>query len=119
VSPQEARQAWVAALRSGEYAQTTAVLTRLSYGGEVVGHCCLGVACEVAVKAGLDVDIHDEESVRIYDDADAYLPDSVKAWLGINDDYYQGCLVAANDIDLESFAMIADGIEACRWGDDE
>lgn len=49
---QEFKEEWVAALRSGEYPQTTKALTKLDRSGNVVGHCCLGVACEIAVKKG-------------------------------------------------------------------
>jgi len=52
-------RAFVAALRSGEFRQTKGVLhrpddpTRTS---GTVGHCCLGVACEVAMRGGLVLD---------------------------------------------------------------
>jgi hypothetical protein len=41
---------WIAALRSGEYKQTTGVLARMHYSspdGSQLHHCCLGVLCEV------------------------------------------------------------------------
>jgi len=40
-------QAWVRALRSGEYSQTKGRLQDDS------GHCCLGVACDVFIPDGL------------------------------------------------------------------
>ena len=43
----EFKAAWLAALRSGEYEQTTDSLRRPE------GFCCLGVACDVAMKMGL------------------------------------------------------------------
>ena len=51
-------RALVAALRSGDYAQTVGVLHRPDLPSRVVGlggHCCLGVACEVAIKGGAPV----------------------------------------------------------------
>ena len=38
----ELKEKWVAALRSGDYGQTTGCLV------DGRGHCCLGVLCEVA-----------------------------------------------------------------------
>jgi hypothetical protein len=49
----EPQRAWIAALRSGKYAQTREVLCRLDEKGEPVGYCCLGVACEVAREHGI------------------------------------------------------------------
>lgn len=40
---------WVEALESDEYEQVTGRLKRNTNSG-VVGHCCLGVLCELAVK---------------------------------------------------------------------
>ena len=43
----EFKAAWLAALRSGEYSQTKFGLRNNE------GFCCLGVACDVALKIGL------------------------------------------------------------------
>jgi hypothetical protein len=43
----EFKAAWVAALRSGEYAQCQDLLN------DGKGFCCLGVACDVAAKIGV------------------------------------------------------------------
>lgn len=45
----------VSGLKSGQYPQAKGVLTRVDEDGVVQGHCCLGVACEVAVANGLHV----------------------------------------------------------------
>lgn len=42
ITPKEARELWVQALRSGKYEQTTAKLR-----GDGNERCCLGVACDV------------------------------------------------------------------------
>lgn len=51
----ERRRALVSALKSGEYPQTRGTLHRLAdeLSGAAGGFCCLGVACEVAIKGGL------------------------------------------------------------------
>lgn len=43
----------VDALRSGQYQQGTASLTRIDREGNL-SHCCLGVACDVAINNGLE-----------------------------------------------------------------
>lgn len=43
----EIKAQWLAALRSGEYAQGAGALSRNGL------HCCLGVLCELAVEAGV------------------------------------------------------------------
>ena len=49
----EFKRQWVAALRSGEYTQCTGALHRKPVDGDPGGHCCVGVALEVAAKMGL------------------------------------------------------------------
>ena len=48
----EIQAEWVAALRSGEYKQGTGVLR-----SEANEFCCLGVLCDLAVKAGVAVEV--------------------------------------------------------------
>jgi len=47
----EIRDAWADALESGEYEQGIGSLTSVVNGKEQ--HCCLGVLCQLAVKAGV------------------------------------------------------------------
>lgn len=53
----EVKAKWVAALRSGEYHQGTGYLgskiDQDENGEPVIGYCCLGVLCEVAVAEGI------------------------------------------------------------------
>jgi hypothetical protein len=51
------RDAWLKALRSGDYKQTIGILHRIherQSSGELYtpGHCCLGVLCDVMIKEG-------------------------------------------------------------------
>ena len=62
---------WVAALRSGKFKKATGQLRK----GED-RFCCLGVACEVAKKAGV---------ISGYDPTAGGLPDEVQQWLGLRD----------------------------------
>lgn len=80
---------WVDALRSGQYHQGNG---RLKYkdNDNVVKHCCLGVACEVAIANGVEMDVdvynyssHDFKSRFIFDSNGGDLPEKVQKWLGI------------------------------------
>lgn len=83
----EVKAAWVAALRSGEYQQTTGSLHRFKESAsERLGFCCLGVLCDVAVKAGViepGTVSHVAGTVRYgAQQAGAALPDEVVRWAG-------------------------------------
>jgi hypothetical protein len=104
----ESLRLWLNALLSGEFPQGAGRLCILPPGsdedtpqsnnpgevdGDVImntlrtGYCCLGVAAEVAVRAGVDVEVTtthliDRRIVKHYDAYDAYLPDKVVQWLG-------------------------------------
>ena len=97
---QEVAELWTEALRSGDYNQATGTLAKVDdTTGEVVGHCCLGVLCEIAIKHGVKVeregrmrteyaDDDSDESYEYYDnitfdDRDDLVPQSVKDWAGL------------------------------------
>lgn len=97
---QEVAELWTEALRSGDYDQATGTLVQIdTNSGDVVGHCCLGVLCDLAVKAGVAVDYEgptkhvgeydptDPEDMYwtgvTYDSNDALLPPSVRDWAGM------------------------------------
>lgn len=103
---------WVAALRSGEYKQAKKSLRTDE------GYCCLGVACEIAVKAGLPVTVHfiDKKGFCSYDGGVGVLPEGVMHALRFKsvDGYtekLQKSLTTLNDIENLTFAEIADYIE--------
>lgn len=113
------QRAWVNALRSGEYKQGREVL--MNSAGQC---CCLGIACELAVKAGVPLEVEEkydlmqDVNARFYDDKPHYPPPPVLKWLGLRDDHgtFGGaaesydCLALRND-QGESFEQIADLIE--------
>ena len=97
----EVAELWTEALRSGQFEQATSALTRVDdVSGEVMGHCCLGVLCEIAIKAGVSVrreakshveyvddDTDEQYTVHdniTFDDRDDLLPQSVKDWAGMS-----------------------------------
>lgn len=79
-------QLLVEALRSGQYLQGMESLHKNTDGQDKF--CCLGVACDVAVKNGLDVsvDTADEPDFITYDDNGGYMPESVYHWYGFPTD---------------------------------
>jgi len=118
----------VAALRSGEFVQTQSQLGRVDPAGvEPDKFCCLGVACEVAIRNGLDLDREvssNDPTVLRYDGISDELPARVQEWYGIdgsnpvlveenivNDEV---TCIEANDDEGLNFAEIADLMES-RW----
>lgn len=82
----ERKQEWIAALRSGEFTQGKGSLNLDNK------YCCLGVACELAARAGIVSDriivrhpVTNSVFVR-YDGEAEYLPRSVRIWLFGSDD---------------------------------
>lgn len=73
----------VEALYSGDYKQTDGLLRR---GDEKAGYtyCCLGVATDLAAKAGVDIakGMH-ADGFDVW--ASGVLPEPVKEWLGIDE----------------------------------
>lgn len=94
----EIKAQWVAALRSGETAASGA--DAASANGSAVVYqqgagqlhnpvtnefCCLGVLCDLAVRAGVIVATErDGESYTLYDGRGAALPASVMTWAGLD-----------------------------------
>lgn len=74
---------WVEALRSGEYKQG---FGQLRVEDEF---CCLGVACDLALKHGVKVEVdtekYGERMCTRYDMSRSVLPIAVKEWLGAGD----------------------------------
>jgi len=109
------REKWVAALRSGEFKQAQEVLKTEGPDGEM-RYCCLGVACSLAIREGIEEDWPD----AAYEDWDQELPVSIRDWLGLQNnsgylvDEIEGeeHLIGLNDKANYTFAQIADVIES-------
>jgi hypothetical protein len=83
------RRAFVSALKRGEYPQAHHVLRREASDGYKEGFCCLGVACDVAIKDGLELDVQIVVSRYTYgiagiggDMSQTRLPTAVMMWYG-------------------------------------
>jgi hypothetical protein len=131
---QEAMRWWAEDLESGEYPQTKGCLrrTEAAPNGVPAGYCCLGVACETAMKHGVElrVEFHDDGTVS-YDGSTQLLPEKVAEFLGVTEDemrnpelaYDQGRLrtraAYANDsaVDLWSLERIARAIRETYLGE--
>ena len=68
---------WVKALRSRKYKQTRHTLSQHGK------FCCLGVACDLAAKAGAISEPEERGTYLSYDGEEDVLPESVKDWLGL------------------------------------
>lgn len=129
---------WIDALRSDRFKQTEGslhtvkerviVLERHQDTGQVLrtktipaGHCCLGVLCELAIEAGVEVEksmIYGNGYEELYDGKAGALPASVMDWAGMRTgdgdfktkDMCNESLAALNDAG-KTFAEIADIIE--------
>jgi hypothetical protein len=76
----EVKTKWVAALRSGEYEQTTGTLSRDG------AYCCLGVLCELAIKDGVEIEKHPTPGASTrYGESVGVLPWRVVSWAGVPD----------------------------------
>lgn len=106
---------WVDALRSGHYKQTTANLA------DKFGFCCLGVACEVAMRHGVPIVKSGPDGglgAYRYDGDRALLPDAAADWLGFERRttpyvFGLGSVASANDAGA-TFETIADAVER-KW----
>lgn len=108
MTPEEARKAWVEALRSGEYKQGKGFLT---IDGK---YCCLGVACELAVADGVPVTVQ-KGFTTVYDGTSVLLPESVQKWLGLSVD--NGSYVAGNHRQTDLAKRNDDGVKFARIAD--
>lgn len=115
-TPEEARDLWVKALRSGKYRQVAKRLANVNN-----GRCCLGVACDVYCEAEgrsyKPFQYVDQEGMcrfRGRKTEKYVLPDVVVKWLGVKDENPEtrngATLAGLNDHDV-SFLEIAEIIE--------
>lgn len=107
------------ALRSGDFLQGRTALAYRDPDGDM-RYCCLGVLCEVARKAGLNVRLTEDLPNHFsYDGGNGYLPESVRKWYRITvnnpqlpvSDTDWVFATEANDIWHYSFDQIADMFE--------
>lgn len=115
------KKSWVVALRSGKYKQIQHLLERRTIKNEVIGNCCLGVACHVyeemthkiLEKCCKPLLTTKEMSVSFKDkfyETTVSLPKSVSKYAGIA---YNDIMILTemNDRRGKSFDELADYIE--------
>lgn len=89
LNKEKARELWVDALCSGDYAQGRHALARFDLGSEVTEYCCLGVACDLFQEyedEGLDIQqecVHPNSIAWSYDGYSSSCPPQVQKWLGL------------------------------------
>ncbi len=120
----EVKTAWVAALRSGEYKQGRDRLI-CKIGEDKFEHCCLGVLCELAVRAEVVQRLDLGDGLFAYKAVHSRFvekfspPPEVSDWAGVavsewyskNGNTRGHGLMGLNDRRGLSFAQIADVIE--------
>jgi hypothetical protein len=126
---------WIAALRSGEYTQGTGALHKQAdEDGKPDTFCCLGVACDVALKQGIPLSRkapgNYSRNYRYHgvDNPDGWttgiLPAPVSAWLGLDGrDITEGSVV----FDEDAVSGTIDGVprdaifanDALKWSFDQ
>lgn len=89
---------WVQALESDRFKQGTGNLISIVNGQKF--HCCLGVACEIAMEHGVELTMTIGDGVVVVGNHDGYLPPAVQDWLGLPTD-----------------PMLADGVTAVSAND--
>lgn len=75
---------WVEALTSGDYQQGQGKLAYVDSQNKT-RYCCLGVLCDLAVKAGVidEPEYDDDQHAAFYDGEGAILPVRVYEWAGL------------------------------------
>lgn len=111
----------VAALRSGAFEQGQGLLKQKTASGSML-HCCLGVACEVAMRNGIELEVTVSGMIRSdqigyrFDGGGSALPYRVMEWLGLETPNPLVDLgmtaIMANDAYSWDFKGIADGFES-------
>lgn len=129
----ENMQRFVAALRSGEFTQGIGWLEKTD--NDVTKNCCLGVACRVAYRDGVELNpsLNVRKLVEFAGVVD-YMPESVSEWLGLDAEAERGKAIGGfsgnpllisevgnpgglvtaselNDTHKYSFSQIADAFE--------
>ncbi len=85
----EAKRLWLEALRSGKYKQGKDALKIEGVDG-IVRHCCLGVLCEIAVRAGVSLLVQPRVMgygtiQTSFDEEPGTLPEAVRVWAGLEE----------------------------------
>ena len=101
---QEIKAQWVEALYSDDYEQGQEYLTKRQ--GDTFTFCCLGVLCDLAVKAGVDVTVKEHKEAGfdyvVYNSKSGTLPRSVMEWAGLTESSpavnYEGGQIALTDL---------------------
>lgn len=117
----ERRLAWIEGLRSDEWGQAREQLGRIAQvSGDPKGRdrlCCLGAACVVANKLGLDLEILTRNGDYLFDGEMGLLPPSVAAFYGLSEQnprvISQGSKISFGDVTL----IAANNISAADLND--
>lgn len=106
----EIKKLWIDALLSGEYEQGRGVLCRVDDGKKE--WCCLGVLTDLAIKAGIVMEITMSDSndpnnpnAVFFDDTHEKLPVKVQQWSGLETDLGE---YSYEDINIDDEDIVVD-----------
>lgn len=107
------KRKWLAALRRKSATQVVGTLKKVNVNGMVIGHCCLGILCEIHQETASNRFKWRDQKFRgiaSYGTTVSYsevaLTPALLKWSGLDEDATKR-LVNLNDIDKLSFRQIA------------
>lgn len=103
---------WIQELRSTEKPQTQSFLqitskTKLDC---PIGFCCVGIACDLAVRGGLEIQVDEHFGEIHYEGNHKTAPDAVNEYYGVNYAFFRLGMYL-NDTKMYKFKQIADVYE--------
>lgn len=79
------QKAWIDALIAQTYKQAKERLCIKNPDDNSLSYCCLGVACEIAPKFGIELEVETDRNYLVFNGQWAYLPVSVAEKLKLKD----------------------------------
>ncbi len=103
---------WIQELKTTDKPQTQGFLqiTSKTPTDITVGFCCVGIACEVAIADGAEIDVRDFNGRIVYNESFKSAPQALRDYLGVTWHFFKLGMYL-NDSRNYSFKQIADVYE--------
>jgi hypothetical protein len=120
----EPKRLWLEALRSDRFRQGKSYLAQVEDG--VTKHCCLGVLCEVAIEAGVDIERKQRRTLPVndltgydYDGCMSMPPEAVTLWAyGTDVGVYSAVIEEEVEMSFTAAEVVAKAVEFTALNDD-